>query len=73
MDHMLNQLLLVLSLVSWNELVESFNSSADHDVSCIVLHKAVLLLWSDQVLLIIDVSDRNGNVAVINCLSNVCI
>lgn len=70
MDHVLHQLLLVLSLVPWNELVESLNTSADGHESGVVLHEAVFLLWSNQVLSVVDVGDRNSDVAVIDGLSD---
>lgn len=70
MDHVLHKLLLVLSLVPWNELVESLNTSSDGHESGVVLHEAVLLLWSNQVLSVVDVGDRNSDVAVVDGLSN---
>ena len=70
MDHVLHELLLVLSLVPWNELVESLNTSAYSHESGVVLHEAVLLLWSNQVLSVVDVGDRNSDVAVVDGLSD---
>lgn len=70
MNHVLHQLLLVLSLIPWNELVESLNTSADGHESGVVLHEAVLLLWSNQVLSVVDVGDRNSDVAVVDGLSD---
>jgi len=69
-DHVFDYLFLVVSLVSWDELIESFNTSSHSNVSGITFDGAVLFLGSNQVLVIFDVSNWDGYVAVINGLSN---
>lgn len=70
MDHVLDKLFLILSLVSWHKLIESLNTSTDSNVGCVILHEAVLFLWTNKVLSFVDVSDWNCDIAVINCLSD---
>lgn len=70
MDHVFHELLLVVSLISWNEFVESLNTSTDSYIGSITLDRAVLLLGSNQVLVIFDVSNWDCNVAIIDGLTN---
>jgi len=72
-DHVPSKLLLVSSMVSWNEFVESFGSTSNFNEDMSRFQNAVLLFRSDQILTISNMNDWDCDMLVINNLSDALI
>ena len=72
-DHVADELLLELTMESWDVLIKSLVSSSRLDHCLPGLEVAIVSIWANKVEVLLDVHDWNGDVLVVDAYGNVLI
>ena len=72
-DHVADELLLELTMESWDVLIKSLVSSSSLDHSLPSLEVAVVPIWANKVEVLLNMHDWNGDVLVVDANGNVLI
>ena len=68
--HVAHELLLELTVESWDVLIKSLVASSSFDHGLSSLEVTVVSVWTHEVKIVFDMHDRNGDVLVVNANSN---